>query len=87
MSPIRQKLSPREVAEIWGVTAAKVRAWIRSGQLHAVNVGMGDRGKPTWRVNKDDLDAFEARRSNRKPKSGAPRAPRRARTAFTRHFR
>ncbi len=38
LDPARTKLTPPEVAKAWGISPEKVLAWIRSGELRAVNV-------------------------------------------------
>jgi excisionase family DNA binding protein len=58
-------LTPPEVARHLRVNADKVLAWIRSGELRAVNVATGLAGRPRWRVSLADLKAFIARRSAR----------------------
>jgi excisionase family DNA binding protein len=64
-------LSVKNVSERFGVSAHTVLAWIKSGELRAVNVGRrpGAR-KPRWRITADALAAFEALRS------AAPTPPR-----------
>jgi len=55
-------LSPNDVAARLGVSWAKVVAWIKSGQLLAVNVASRPSGKPQWRIAESDLDFFLATR-------------------------
>jgi excisionase family DNA binding protein len=59
-----RSLRVREVAEHYGVTAGTVLAWLRSGELRAINVGrrVGAR-KPRWRITPEALAAFERRRT------------------------
>lgn len=64
--------SPVEVGRHYGVTSCKVRGWIRSGVLRAVNVG--DKRRPRWRISAEDLAEFEASRT---PVARTPRPPRR----------
>jgi excisionase family DNA binding protein len=33
----KKKLTPPEIARLWGVSADKVLTWIRSGELKAMN--------------------------------------------------
>jgi excisionase family DNA binding protein len=69
----------REVAEHYGVSEHTVLAWIRSGELRAVNVGRRPgAGKPRWRVSQAALEAFEALRT---PAPPAPRGRRKKRSA------
>ena len=60
--PERQFLTPPEFAERLGVNADRVRGWIESGQLAAINVG--DRQRPRWRLSPDAIDAFLASRAS-----------------------
>jgi excisionase family DNA binding protein len=58
----------------YGVTAHTVLAWIRSGELRAINVGRTPTArKPRWRITQAGLDAFEALRT---PTPPPPRAKR-----------
>ena len=59
----------------FGVTVHTVLAWIRSGELKAVNVGRTPaRKKPRWRITEQALAQFEAART---PAPPVPRAKRR----------
>lgn len=60
----RRKLTPPQIAERLGVSPEKVIAWIRSGELKAVNVATKPNGRPRWAVDEADLAAFERRRSS-----------------------
>ena len=56
--------TPPAVAEGLGVDPSKVRGWVDSGELKAVNVAARLGGRPRWRIAAADLDAFlESRRS------------------------
>lgn len=59
----RTKLSPPEVATRFGVNSDKVLAWIRSGELRAIDVSSQPGiGRPRYRVDLCDLAAFESGR-------------------------
>ena len=45
----------------------KVLDWIHSGELRAVDVSNKRGQRPRWRISRDDLDAFLARRSATPP--------------------
>lgn len=60
----RARLTPPEIAETLAVARAKVLAWIRSGELRAINVATSIKGRPRYVVFADDLAAFERSRSN-----------------------
>lgn len=56
-------ITPDEYANRLGVSGRKVRGWIDSNQLQAVNVSDG--GKlPKWRISEAAIEAFERARSN-----------------------
>ena len=48
-----------QVARLLGVNTDKVRLWIATDELRAVNVGRG-RHRPRWRIFEKDLDDFLA---------------------------
>jgi len=56
------------VAERLQVPADKVRSWIKSGILDAVDVSDNPgRGKPRYRISDDSLEAFLAAREAKPP--------------------
>ncbi len=59
--------SPNDIARDRGVRLAKVRAWILSGDLEAVNVAerSGPGFRPRWRISAAALAAFDLARSSR----------------------
>ena len=59
----RKKLTPPEVAKLWGVSADKVLTWIRSGELRAINAATSQRGRPRYLIDVKDLEDFETRRA------------------------
>jgi len=67
--------TPPQLARRYGVSPDKVVAWIRSGQLRAVNVASTLSGRPRWRIAEADIVAFELRRSA----TPAPKTTRRRR--------
>ena len=51
----------REICNRYAVHEQTVLAWIHSGELKAVNVGVAPgKKKPRWRISQSALDAFEA---------------------------
>jgi excisionase family DNA binding protein len=70
--------SIHDIAERCGVSERTVRAWIRAGELKALNMSRtpGSR-RPRWRVTQAALEAFEATRIAGVP---APRAKGRKRS-------
>lgn len=70
-------ISVREFAEARRIKPHKVLAWIKAGELAAVNVAANANGKrPRWRIPADAARAFDLRRSN-KPQEDQPTKPRR----------
>jgi excisionase family DNA binding protein len=65
-----------QVRQKYGVGPHTVLQWIRSGELHAVNVGRSPGGKPHWRITSEALQAFELLRSAQ-PSDPQPRCRRR----------
>ena len=56
-----------DVARRYRVSEDKVRAWIRLGELRAVNTSANLCGRPRWIVSAEALAAFEARRAGVQP--------------------
>ena len=59
----KQKLTPPEVARSWGISPDKVVAWIKSGELRAIDASTRRGQRPRYLIDVDDLADFEARRS------------------------
>ncbi len=66
MTPSSQTVwhTPPQVAEQFGIDAAKVLGWIHSGQLIAVDVSAKRGGRPRWRISQSALDSFLAGRQS-----------------------
>ncbi len=77
---MRKFFTPPEVAKDLKVHPEKVRAWIKSRELLAVNIAASRTGRPRWRIAEADLADFLARRSAPAP---APKARRRRRKGPT----
>ena len=61
-------LTPPQVAERFRVSPDKVRSWILSGQLRAIDISTHPEiGRPRWRIYPTDLIAFENSRMARPP--------------------
>ena len=65
--------SIKQFAERYSVGQHTVLAWIRSGELHAVNVARNPGGKPHWRITSEALQAFELLRSAQQVESSPRR--------------
>ncbi len=71
----RTKLTPPELARLWGLSRAKVVAFIRSGELQAINVANARCSRPRYLIDREDIAVFEkARRVI--PDGGSSTAPR-----------
>jgi len=70
-------LTVQDVATRYGVGLHTVLAWVRSGELRALNVGRKPGAKkPRWRITTEALEAFELRRSHTPPPTPARRRKR-----------
>jgi transposase len=76
-------LSVREVSRRYRVSRDKVRAWIRAGELRAINTAAVLCGRPRWVVPVDSLTQFEQRRAGGRP---AKRPRRQKKTAMVDYF-
>ena len=75
-------LSPPQLARIKGIESEKILAWIRSGELRAINLAFNPRGqRARWRIKVSDWLAFEERRAAKSP----TKVSRRPRSTSTRH--
>ena len=61
----------KDLCERFAVGEHTVLAWIRRGELKAINVSSKPGGRPKWRVTQQALEAFELLRT---PTSTKPRA-------------
>lgn len=57
-SSLPKLLKVREVAELFDVTPATVREWLKTGELHGVKIGQGH----YWRVPVDSVIALAQQR-------------------------
>ena len=62
--PAPRRFSPPRAARRYGVAHEKILAWIKSGELRAINVATRPTGRPRYLIDEADLLAFEAKRSN-----------------------
>ncbi len=56
------KITPRALAREWGVSHCKVLAWIKAGELRAINGATIQNIRPRYLIDQADVRAFEARR-------------------------
>ena len=80
------KLSAPQVAQRYGIDPVKVHAWIKSGELRAINAATRRSGRPRYLIDETDLMAFEASRAV-VPSTPAPRRRRRTGAGVTEFFR
>jgi len=66
-------LTVRDVARRYRVGEDKIRRWINSGSLKAINTAAALCGRPRWVVPADSLAAFERRRAGGPPPKPPPR--------------
>lgn len=57
----------KQVCEHYGVTEHTVLAWIRSGDLKALNVAPANGRRPKWRITDKAIEDFERARSTYPP--------------------
>jgi hypothetical protein len=61
--PSGQKMiSAPKLAKVWGVSVNKVLAFIRSGELRAMNLATRRSGRPRYAISLSDVEAFEQAR-------------------------
>ena len=74
MTTSRTKITPPALAKQWGVSADKVLAFIRRGELRAIDISTNRGGRPRYLIDRKDIEAFELSRAVIPP---APRQKRR----------
>jgi hypothetical protein len=62
--PLPAGFTVADLARRWRVGEDKVRAFLRKGELVAVNVAACLAGKPQWRITAESVKQFEQRRSS-----------------------
>ncbi len=76
-------LTPPEVAALLRVRVSKVLAWIRTGELRAVDVStIPGSGRARWRISDTALQEWENRRAAKPP----PTSQRRRRPTVKEYF-
>jgi excisionase family DNA binding protein len=68
-------LTVGQVASALQVVPGTVRAWIQSGAMRASRPGNGTQPGRTYRVRREDLDAFVAASEGRRGPQGGPTVP------------
>ncbi|MDZ4780097.1 MAG: helix-turn-helix domain-containing protein [Planctomycetia bacterium] len=72
----RSKLSPPQLAKLWGISTEKVLTWIRSGELKAIDAVSRRGERPRYLIDVRDLEAFERSRSTSPVVDPSPRRKR-----------
>ena len=62
---MKPRLSPDQVAKMFGVTKSTVIAWCDSAIMPAVNVASESATRKRWRMSEKDIATFEQRRQNK----------------------
>lgn len=58
----RTKVSVPHLAKEWGVSTAKIIAFIKSGELLAIDVSTRQEKRPRYLIDRADIEAFERAR-------------------------
>jgi len=61
-TPATRWTTPPALARQLGVAVDKVLAWIRSGELRAINVAARTSNRPRWRIPPEAIESFLAAR-------------------------
>jgi excisionase family DNA binding protein len=59
----KRKMTPPEVAKLWGVSLDKITYWIASGDLRAIDASTKRGQRPRYLIDSSDLEAFEKSRA------------------------
>jgi hypothetical protein len=70
---------------MWGIGVDKVRGWIRSGELPAIDASARRGGRPRFLIDRADIAVFEAKRAVAKAPARA-RARRRKQSDVEEYF-
>jgi hypothetical protein len=83
--PLRYRTPPQYAKDI-GVDPAKVIAWIKRGELRAMNVATNTNGRPRFRISLEAIVEFEERRSARQPVKPVRRKRKKQESGFVEYF-
>ena len=86
MTISRIKMTPPQLAEMWGVSADKIVSFIRSGELRAIDISTNLGGRPRFLIDKRDIEAFELSRTVIPPPPRQRRRRRRRDPAIREYF-
>lgn len=74
---MERRKTPDQVASRYGVSKGTVITWCESGVMPAVNVASPTAKRKRYRMSDEDMETFDARRSNGKPSPPESKAQRR----------
>lgn len=60
---MKTKITPKELAQRWGIDRHTVLAWIRKGELRAIDASLTQGGRPRFLIDEKDIADFELRRA------------------------
>jgi hypothetical protein len=63
----KTKLTPPELARLWGVDVKKVMHWVKSCELRAIDASTRRGGRPRYLIDVADVVLFEAARAVQLP--------------------
>jgi len=63
MAKQKQKLSTGDLSKLWGIGPDKIRRWILSGELPAINIAFSRDRRPRYLIDLADIRAFESKRA------------------------
>jgi hypothetical protein len=67
IAPSRKKLTPPQLAALWGIDVQKVLHWVKTGELKAINLATDRNGRARYAIDVADIAIFEASRSVQPP--------------------
>lgn len=82
----RQKLTPPQLARLWGVDPNKIIGFIKRGELRAMNAAANLGGRARYLIDVADIAEFEARRAV-VPPAPITRRKKPSNDGIVRHFR
>jgi hypothetical protein len=68
--------SVADLCRRWKIGGDKIRAFLRRGELVAINMATNLSGRPQWRITPESVERFEQRRSSAPPPKPARRRKR-----------
>ena len=64
MTTADKRLTPPQLAKLWGVGVSKIHILIQRGKLHAFDISLSPgQGRPRWRIDPAEVERFEYSRT------------------------